>query len=238
MRNVQGTEVAVLNQLIGKVGEIVNAGGAPGALAATGVLDAGFGFQPADYTVFAQRFALLHERLVELNKAGKVVVNPDLPASVAAQTVSALDEAQVQVQLSPEALSTGSAQPLTVRALALIHELSHALREHGEHPVKDYTYRNSWGQGYLATEIGTRNADTYYEAAAHLAERLENLPSGIYAERGLVQAQRRALRSPRPVGNPLGPALAWADIKLNRVWLRAYDAQVHVCTDTLSLIHI
>ncbi|WP_157963920.1 hypothetical protein [Actinocorallia populi] len=232
MRKVQGAEAAVLNQLIAKVEEIVDAGGAPGALAATRVLDAGFGFQPADYTVLGRRFALLHQRIVELNKAGKVVVNPGLPDSVGAQTVSALDEAHVQVQLSPAALRTDSPEPLTRRALTLIHEISHALREHGEHPVKDYTYRNSWGQGYLASEIGTRNADTYYEAAAHLAEQVENLPPGIYRERGLVQAQRRALQPPRPVGNPLGPALAWADIKLNRVWLRAYDAQVHVCTAT------
>ncbi|GAB3979287.1 hypothetical protein GCM10029978_074260 [Actinoallomurus acanthiterrae] len=232
MRNVQGTEVAVLNELIEKVEEIVDAGGAPGALAATGVLDAGFGFQLADYTVFGRRFALLHQRLVELNKSGKVVVNPDLPDSVGAQTLSAVDEAHVQVQLSPAALRADSAEPLTLRALTLIHELSHALREYGDHPVKDYTYRNSWGQGYLAAEIGTRNADTYFEAAARLAERLEKLPPGIYRERGLVQAQRRALQPPRPVGNPLGPALAWADIKLNRVWLRAYDAQVHVCTAT------
>ncbi|REE96215.1 hypothetical protein [Thermomonospora umbrina] len=232
MRDVQGTEVAVLNRLVDKVEEIVDAAGAPGALAATQVLDAGFGFQPADYTVFGRRFALLHRRLVELNKAGKVVVNPDLPDSVGAQTLSAVDEAHVQVQLGPGALRTDAPESLTLRALTLIHELSHALREHGDHPVKDYTYRNSWGQGYLAGEIGTRNADTYFEAAAHLAEQLEKLPAGIYRERGLVQAQRRALQPPRPVGNPLGPALAWADIKLNRIWLRAYDAQVHVCTPT------
>jgi hypothetical protein len=230
----------VLQKLAAKIGEIVAAAIPDGVLAATRVLDGGIGFTPADYGPFHRRFVLVHKRLEELMAAERVVVNENLSSSVAALTRSALDEVKVNIQLSPATVDPNSDDSITKRVLTLIHELSHALREKSEdplqkqdqHPVKDYTYRGSWGQGYLAGKIGSRNADTYAEAAAQIAEKLENRPAGFYRETGSLPAQRRLLQQQYSrSGGTLGPALAWADIKTNRVWLRAFDLHIRVDQD-------
>jgi hypothetical protein len=103
---------------------------------------------------------------------------------------------------------------LTDRAITLLHELTHTIYEAPVFPVKDFTYKNPWGQGYLSGAIGWRNADTHAEAAAQIAEGIEHVP-GLYGESGRVCAQGQALSALQPT-LILGPALAWADMKINR----------------------
>src|ERR1700731_4595274 len=101
MRQPNGIEQGVLRELAAKIDDIVAAAIPDGVLAATGVQDGGIGFTPADYGPFHRRFVLVHKRLQELMAAKRVFVNDKLSSSVAALTQSALDEANVNIQLFP-----------------------------------------------------------------------------------------------------------------------------------------
>jgi hypothetical protein len=227
-RKLNGAEQKVLVGLTAKVKEIVDAGDEQ-ALRATGVLDAGLGAAPQDYLEFSRRFDRLHASLVQLTRDDKVQVDDDLPSTMGANTPTGHDASGnvlVSIDLAAHLVSPSATKSITARAITLIHELSHSLYEAAIFPVKDYTYRVTWAQGYLGGEIGARNADTYAEAAAQIAERIEGVPP-VYREVGVLPAQRRALQYQARDGLSLGPALAWADIVLNRAWLRSEDYQVH-----------
>lgn len=76
--------------------------------------------------------------------------------------------------------------------MASSHELTHTMFDAPDFPMKDYMSRDSWGQGYLSGQIGWRNADTYTEAAAPIAEDVDGA-LGRYREHGRIPAQREAL---------------------------------------------
>ena len=176
----------------------------------------------ADYQSFADRFALLHTRLCELRALEKVVVNPKLPASMGANTrIGVVDNRLVVVdlELGPSML-VDNLSTRTARAITLIHELAHAVGEDEGLLIRDYTYRSSWAWGYLPDPVSWRNADAYAEAAAQLAGQMEQVPDR-FLRSGPTVARREALRN-RPK-LPLCWALAWADIKVNRAWLRSND---------------
>jgi hypothetical protein len=86
-----------------------------------------------------------------------------------ANTQTAADPGNVSMDLSPTLVGATYPITLTDRAITLLHELTHTIYEARDYPVKDFTYRRSWGQGYLPDSIGWRNADTYAEAAARIA---------------------------------------------------------------------
>jgi hypothetical protein len=197
--------------------------GTVAALTATGVLDGvgAVGANAPDYVTFQQRFARLEARLDDLMGLKKVVVAA-LPATMGANAqVGVADDGSpiAELQLRESFLDMKSANSLTDQAVTLMHELSHCLFESPKFPVKDYAYQNSWAHRYLAGAAALENADNYADAAARLAEHMEHTPKR-YAETGRVAYQRRFLRQ-APL--TIGPALAWADIKINRVWLRASD---------------
>ncbi|MFB7471432.1 hypothetical protein [Kitasatospora sp. NPDC056184] len=214
-RALNADEQEVLEALIGRVERIVSLGTAV-ELAGTTVLS-GPGPAP-DYTLFHQRFAVLGHRMREL----RFVVREDLPDTTGASAVISDGPfpSVLEVQLRPGMVGPGT-RTLTARALTLVHELSHGLKEGLTHPVKDYAYRTGWAWGHLPAVLAQDNADTYAEAAALLAERDEGA-WGQYQVLGRVAAQRgRLLR--REGVTTLGSALAWLDIVVNRAWVRASD---------------
>jgi hypothetical protein len=174
-RELNPAETQVLNGLVDKIQEIANLADEQ-HLRATGVLDDGLGAQ--DYADLHQHFQRLPARLRELIALGKVVVNESLDPSMGANTLAEVKNGvpEATIELVPPLVAADSSTPLTDRAITLIHELSHAIYEAPDFPIKDYTYRKSWAQGYLAGQIGWRNADTYAEAAARLAEEVETKP--------------------------------------------------------------
>jgi hypothetical protein len=171
----------------------------------------------AEWATFTTRFGLLYVRLRELEGAGKVVVNDQLDSEMTANTPTSMNPPTATLELSEALVSADSLKLLPARARDVMHELTHAIIENGQFPVKDYGYRNSWNTGYLGA-AGADNADSYAEAAGQIAENV--FPPGLYGELGPVTKQRQALKTNNC---PLGPALAWADIKLNRGWLRSVD---------------
>ncbi|AUG80159.1 hypothetical protein CFP65_5457 [Kitasatospora sp. MMS16-BH015] len=192
-------------------------------LASTAVLA---GPTPApDYTVFHARFQQLGLRLGDLVSRGLVVVEEGLDPAMAANTsISFGANPTVQrLELRPSLLVGANETSVTARALTLIHELSHALQEPPIHPVKDYAYRAGWGWGYLPAALAESNADTFAQAAALIAERREDRP-GRYQTLGPLSAQRSVLAQASGLTD-LGSALAFADLRLNRAWLRANDAK-------------
>ncbi|WP_380281771.1 hypothetical protein [Kitasatospora purpeofusca] len=214
-RALNAAEQEVLEALIGRVERIVSLGTAV-ELAGTTVLG-GPGPAP-DYTLFHQRFALLGRRMREV----RFVVREDLPDTTGASTVISDGPfpSVREIQLCPSMVGPGT-RTLTARALTLVHELSHGLKEGLTHPVKDYAYRTGWAWGHLPAVLAQDNADTYAEAAALLAERDEGA-WGQYQVLGRVAAQRgRLLR--RAGSTTLGSALAWLDVAVNRAWVRADD---------------
>ena len=219
LSDAQETE---LNHLAAVIGRIV-AAGTPTRLEATGVLEC---LSPGrrDYEAFAVRFACLPVRLLQLRKARKVVVNPKLPASMGANTrTSTVDGQLVVLDLElPPSLLVGNPKTRTARAITLLHELSHAVGEEEGLPIRDYTYRSSWAWRYLPDPVSWHNADTYADAAAQLAGELEQTPDR-YLSTGCAVARRETLRDLPKL--PLGTALAWADLKVNRAWLRSNDYQ-------------
>ncbi|WP_214323695.1 hypothetical protein [Nonomuraea sediminis] len=215
----EGIELAAVQS---NVAAIVAAGSLQ-ALTATGILN-GWGDDPLDYDDFHQRFSQLLKRLKELTKAEKIVVDDTLPATMGANAATGTDDSgklYARIDVRAEFVSAANPVSRTVRAIDLMHEVAHTLLEKDTFPVRDYTYRHTWAQGCLARAVGTENADTYAEAAARLAETIEEKPPGYYREIGRVPAQREALRAMPSI--TVGPALAWADIVINRAWLRAED---------------
>ncbi|AUG80158.1 hypothetical protein CFP65_5456 [Kitasatospora sp. MMS16-BH015] len=184
-----------------------------------------------DYTVLHTRFQQLGLRLGELVNRGLVVVEESLDPAMAANTVISrgANPTVERLELRPGLLVGANETSVTARAIILIHELSHALFEHPLHPVKDYAYRAGWAWGYLPAALAESNADTFAEAAALTAERMQQR-WGRYQALGRVPAQRFALAKARGVTD-LGAALAYADIHLNRAWLRANDAKGMALSD-------
>ncbi len=171
-----------------------------------------------DWYTFGVRFRLLDMRLQELEDAGLVQVNEELDFNMGANTATSRPGAppSAELELSVGLVDPGSTEPISDRAMTVIHELSHSLIQANAFPVLDYCYRDSWAPGYLgAGEVD--NADNYREAAAQIAEDLDGLPMA-YREAGRAPTQRETLRAH---GSVVGAALAWADIKANRCWLRS-----------------
>jgi hypothetical protein len=213
----------VLDQIQAKITAIVTAGNRAG-LEATGVLGPPAANQQA-YQLFWTRFQLLPARLTQLRTTGEVVINTGLPSSMWADspTADVPGRPEVSIHVRPDLVASDSLVSLAFRAVRLMHELSHTLYEDPDFTVKDFTYGSSWGQGYLPAAVGAANADTYAEAAAKLAGDLERTP-GRFGEGDRIPAQRRTLHGLQPA-LILGPALAWADIKINRAWLRSLNYQ-------------
>ena len=233
IRSLKAAENQILDRIRDKIQEIVTAGN-HGRLSNTGLLGIP-GANAQAYNDFSQRFGQLPGRLQELRGADRIKVNTDLKPSMGADAptgvVNGMTEAAVHL---PEALVADFPAPtITERAITLMHELSHTIVEANDFPVKDFTYRRSWGQGYLTAPIGACNADNYAEAAAQIAEDLEG-KANLYREKGKIEAQRQELRRAQ-VSPILGPALAWADIKINRAWLRSndYDAFAKVTAGSM-----
>jgi hypothetical protein len=173
---------------------------------------------------FHDRFSALPNRLKELLEKGRIVVNKSLPAGMGACTVNGFEDDGtpfVQLQLLPSFLDRNSMETPTHRAVTLIHELSHALLKNSLFPVRDYTYRDSWAHGVILPDLAIENGDTYADVAAHIADLLPGSAPGMYTERGRTASQRRALAGMDRLN--VGPALAWAALKINRAWLRAGD---------------
>ncbi|WP_405015001.1 hypothetical protein [Kitasatospora sp. NBC_01539] len=219
-RELTPAEYGILAQLRSEI-EVILARGTKAELESTTVLS-GPG-APPDYTLFHARFQRLGARLDELVKAELVVVNEDLPAAMAANTVvtRGANPTVQHLELRPSLVGPGG-RSLTTRAITLVHELSHALFEVSVHPVKDYAYRDGWAWGYLPATLMESNADTFAEAFALLAERTQGRWAR-YQKQGRVPSQRWALWKAAGVSD-LGPALAHADILLNRAWLRSNDS--------------
>jgi hypothetical protein len=223
-RPLSNDETVVLKTLSAKIKTIVDAAD-QATLTATGVLD-GFGPTAQDYAGFHQRFTLLHGRLEDLIGRQKIVVNGDLPPSMGANAlVGKADDGTLVdgVDIRPDLVADASPRTVTDRAITLLHEVAHNLYEDPVFPVRDYAYRTSWGSQYLLPQAGLFNADTYAEAAACVAERLEGAPAGYYRATGRLVASRRALKALHAPALAVGPALAWVDIKVNRAWIRSED---------------
>ncbi|BAJ26051.1 MULTISPECIES: hypothetical protein [Kitasatospora] len=173
------------------------------------------------------RFGALVGRLPGLGNLVKV--NTSLNASMGANTLitSGANPQVFRLDLRPDLVQAVSAS--YQNTLTVIHELSHTITENHAFPVKDYAYRSGWAWGYLTPALSVVNADTYAQLAVRLAERADNGP-GRYSLFGLVPAQREHLRG--AAGQTvLGAALAWADLVLNRAWLRSLDATAHAKVD-------
>lgn len=199
-------------------------------LALTGVLAGST--DPADYGRFHDRFQRIGLELLELVKGGvHLVVNESLPAGMGAGTRLSwgMKPELVDIELAPSLLSSSSPRVLPPHTVTLVHELSHALHEAPFFPVKDYAYRSGWALEYLPAAMAECNADTYAEAAALLAEGLLDRPGQLRAS-GHTPAIRRALLGTAG-WSALGPALAWADITVNRAWLRSNDYLLTAETD-------
>ncbi|MFD0262197.1 hypothetical protein ACFVH7_28490 [Kitasatospora indigofera] len=200
----------------------VTAGCTRQELALTGVLAGST--DPADYGRFHDRFQQIGPELLDLVKGGvHLVVNEGLPAGMGASTRLSwgMKPQLIDIELAPSLLASSSPRVLPPHTVTLVHELSHALHEAPSFPVKDYAYRSGWALEYLPAAMAECNADTYAEAAALLAEGLLDRPGQLRAP-GRTPAIRRALF--RTAGwSALGPALAWADITVNRAWLRSND---------------
>jgi hypothetical protein len=227
-------ETAVLTALANKIQAIVQAA-TQVRLTATGLL-ADPPVTPHDYADFEQRFQVVYQNLQALIAAGRVRVNPDLSASMEANTpIGYVSGQQVaSIEVNGTFLDGDVPSAVTDRAITLLHELTHTISEPPVFPVKDFAYRASWAFGYLPGTVGWRNADTYAEAAAQIAEGLENLP-GRYREIGRIAAQRQVLRHlAAPLA--LGAALAWADVTINRAWLRSCDFSSHAQTQVGSRV--
>ncbi|MCX5214856.1 hypothetical protein OG689_37315 [Kitasatospora sp. NBC_00240] len=203
----------------------VTAGCTRQELALTGVLAGST--DPADYGLFHARFQQIGLDLLELVKQGvRLVVNENMPDGMGANTRTTwgMKPDLLDIELAPSLLASSSPRVLPPNIVTLIHELSHALHEAPSFPVKDYAYRSGWALEYLPAAMAECNADTYAEAAALLAEGLLDRPGQLRAP-GRTPAIRRELL--RTAGrSALGPALAWADLTVNRAWLRSNDYRV------------
>lgn len=257
-RKLSDSEQKELTKLIAEVARIVSAADLA-RLRETGVLGdpsrAG-----TDYAEFYARFRLLHAKIDELNAAGKVLVNTALDSSMGADTPINSDKKTVEIHLPPSfvkdpsnsssswttrlhaslagklGLATEEEIPESVveRAIKLLHEVSHALSEGPavDFLIKDYTYRGSWGQGSLRGTLGWRNADTYAEAAAQIAE--DTHPGESFREKGSVRIQREVLLSALP--DTVYAAMVWLDIKVNRAWLRSADC-LNFASKPIGVLH-
>ncbi|GAA1938805.1 hypothetical protein [Kitasatospora viridis] len=214
---LSATETQNLRLLRGKIDAIVTAGKRP-ALHDTGVL--GHGATNDVEIAFYERFRRLGVRLGQLES--KVVVSPALPPAMNANTTITQEPplAVQNIEVRARLVSTPG-HLLTPRALVLVHEVSHALDEGPDFPVKDYAYRAGWAWGYLTPTAAAANADTFAEAAARLAELIEEHP-GRYRVPGRIPAQCTLLRT-GDRGGELGPALAWVELVVNRAWIRSND---------------
>ncbi|MDN3354844.1 hypothetical protein [Actinomadura sp. DC4] len=232
-RPLSKDETVVLKTLSAKIKTIVDAADQP-ALTATGVLD---GYVAQDHAGFHQRFTLLHDRLEDLIGRQKIVVNGDLPPSMGANAaVGKEDDGTLVdgVDIRPDLVDKNSPRTVTDRAIMLLHEVAHNLYEDPVFPVRDYAYRGAWGLEYLPPQAGLFNADTYAEAAARIAERLEGAATGHYRATGRLVASRRALKALHTPALAVGPALAWVDIKVNRAWIRSEDYRAFARIETGS----
>lgn len=222
-RSLTTAENQVLDQVRDKIQAIVAAGDL-NRLQATGLLgDPGTPAGQAAYASFHQVFQQLPAQLQQVRAAGRVQVNPGLDPSVKANALTLVRNGApvAAVELDEDFVAAGSESTIAGRAITLMHELSHTVYQAPNFTVKDFAYRRWWGLEYLIPDVGWRNADTYAEAAARISDGLDNTP-GRDAEYGRIAAQRRVLSGLAP-GLILGPALAWADLKINRAWLRSAD---------------
>jgi hypothetical protein len=222
MRSPSAAENQILDELLAKI-QAIAAAGTLNRLEGTGVLGAPANNQQA-YVDFHQRFQLLPGRLQQLRAQDRIKINPDLGPAIGANAAITKEGGQAVVTLElPEDTLADRPSSLTDRALTVVHELSHTIFEDPVYVIKDFTYRKTWAQDYLTGAIGWRNADTYAEAAAQIAGDLEHTP-GRYQALGKIPARRQALRGLLAQdGLILGHALAWADIKVNRAWIRGLD---------------
>lgn len=228
-RDLSAAEIEVLQQISARVKEIAEDGSLR-ELALKGPLGENCPAELAD--IFINRFKALPGLLTWLTpepsrftlQTKKIKASGQLPAGQAAKTdVKGTDHSATVIWLATAALRTGqTAQALTDHVLTVIHELTHALESTSGFPVKDYAYQDSWAYGFLPPDIVTCNADSY----RHLAFLIVSQRNGnqwLYAPRGPVPRQRRALRQ-CGLGN-LSNALALANIRLDRAWIRALDCQ-------------
>jgi hypothetical protein len=214
-------ELRVLQGIAIAIDDIITRAPNPAALAATGVLP---GANVGQQALFHQRFTQLRNRLDQLIQNNNVVVE-NLPATMGANSAAGFQDDGtpiVELQLRDTTLVMDSVEDLTDRAITIMHELSHCLYEAPAFPVKDYGYRKAWGLGGLTPAAAVHNADTYAAAAATLAQGMPG-GAGRFAELGRLHGQRNALGAWANPALNVGPALAWADIKANRAWLRAED---------------
>jgi hypothetical protein len=237
-RDLEKNELEVLDKLAIAIKEIVTAAG-PKILEGTAVL--GDPVRAGDgYGQLHQRFQRVPDRLTELRKSEKVKVDDQLPAAYKALASTSVVGEQpnvtslaVRSELVAGVAATLDPATLTGRALTLFHELTHTLedknaKDDGFFLIRDFTYRDSWSEGYLPPGVGWRNADTYAEAAARIAGIQQGNP-GRYQPSGPVRQQKQALMKAYEEHGPgfiLGPALAWAAMKVNRIWLCSADYRI------------
>lgn len=185
-------------------------------------------------SAFLETLYKLPARITELLNQGKFVINDSLPHTqgALASTISPLrptDVAIVQaVQVRSSLLDPNSIETIIWRVRTLIHEISHTIIVDNAFPIVDYSYVGGWAANHLGP-LYAENADTYAEASMVVPDSLplksaEALPvtsKWLFRKYNVAIAQEAALRDAQAAG--LSAALAWADLRVNRAWLRMYD---------------
>ncbi|KAN0089036.1 hypothetical protein V8E51_019296 [Hyaloscypha variabilis] len=184
------------------------------------------------HDTFLKILSTLPSRMTELVQQGKFVINDELPESRAANAKTKSGKVPiVQVELRSELLDPDALATVISRVRTLLHEISHTIVVNDEFPIKDYCYAGGWAIGHLGP-LYAENADTFAEASMFLPEdpglKLVDLADTplegskwLFRTYNYAVAQRAVLREEKAIG--LSAVLAWADLRVNRAWLRMTD---------------
>ncbi|PMD31879.1 hypothetical protein L207DRAFT_519195 [Hyaloscypha variabilis F] len=184
------------------------------------------------HDTFLKILSTLPSRMTELVQQGKFVINDELPESRAANARTKSGKVPiVQVELRSELLDPDAIDTVISRVRTLLHEISHTIVVNNEFPIVDYCYAGGWAMGHLGP-LYAENADTIAEASMFLPEdpglklvELADTPlegsKWLFRTYNYAVAQRAVLREGKAIC--LSAALAWADLRVNRAWLRMAD---------------
>lgn len=187
--------------------------------------------EPSVHDAFLATLVELPARMTELVQQNKFVINDALPESRAAQasTISGKGAATVKaVELRSELLDSDAVETVLSRVRTLLHEISHTIVVNNAFPIVDYCYVGGWAISHLGP-LCAENADTFAEASMvvpedpglKLAEPPLESSKWLFRTYNNAVAQQAALREAKAIG--LSAALAWADLRVNRAWLRMAD---------------
>jgi hypothetical protein len=170
---------------------------------------------------------LIPAQMAKLLGENKYFINDNLDETIGALASTSTKNGPqvVNVQLRSKFLLADDTATVVGRVRTLIHEICHTLEMNKEFPILDYCYFDGWATSHLGP-LCLVNADTFAEAAMTAAEApgfdggdAKVTPSKwLYRKLTDVVAQHGVLREAGAFG--LNAALAWADLRINRGWLR------------------